>query len=102
MADVMELGGNITLSGFTSVGPAELIVLKKVLGNHVRRIADRKDFESLAINLKEIHGNEDHHSKYDLKANLSGSGSPINAEVIEHNLFVGIDSLLKKVAAQIR
>lgn len=97
----VHLGTNITLTGFRDVGPTELVVVRKLLGNHARRIAGMVEFDTLNVNLKEVHGNKQNHSKYDLRAKLSAPGKVVNAEVVDYNLYVGLDNLLKKVETQI-
>ena len=36
----MKLGGNIELKGFNEVEPAQLVVVKKMVGSYVRKITD--------------------------------------------------------------
>ena len=38
--DMMQLGGNIQLIGFREIDPARLIVVKKMVGNYVKKISD--------------------------------------------------------------
>ncbi len=101
-AVMIELGGNITLVGFKELGYAEFVVVKKVVGNYARRISDKQEFSHLTMTLKPIHKINDEISKYELKAKLEIDGKLYNAEIVEHNLFVGIDGLLKKIIAQLK
>ncbi|MCF7798566.1 hypothetical protein K9M74_01545 [Candidatus Woesearchaeota archaeon] len=99
---MIELGGNITLVGFKELGYAEFVVVKKVVGNYARKISDKQEFSNLTITLKPIHKIGEEISKYELKGKLEIDGKLYNSEVVEHNLFVGIDSLLKKLVAQLK
>jgi len=48
MEETIELGGNISLIGFRDVEPGKLIVVKKIVGNFVKKIQDQnKDFEKI-------------------------------------------------------
>ncbi|MFH1649493.1 MAG: hypothetical protein ABIA93_03015 [Candidatus Woesearchaeota archaeon] len=100
MADI-ELGGNIRLAGFNELDPSEFIVVKKVVGSYARKFSDRLgELQELSITLKSVHKQE-HSEKYEIHALLIGgkSGKPLTAEITEHNLFVGLDLVLKKIEA---
>ena len=94
---MMELGGNITLVGFKERDFAEIIVVKKLVGQYARRFHDNiSGFEHLTVSLKTVGTN-----KLELHAKCEVSGTAHNAEVTDRNLFVALDSVLKKVLAQI-
>ncbi len=99
---MIELGGNITLVGFKELGYAEFVVVKKVVGNYARKISDKQEFSNLTMTLKPIHKIKDEISKYEIKGKLEIDGKMYNSEVVEHNLFIGIDNLLKKLVAQLK
>ena len=99
---MIELGGNITLVGFKELGYAEFVIVKKVVGNYARKFSEKTPFTNLRLSLKPIHKTTDEVTKFELKANLEIDGTHYNAEMVEHNLFVGIDSILKKLEAQLR
>ena len=48
----MELGGNISLEGFDELEPGTLIVVKKMVGNYAKNIAEKTEFEKLELTLK--------------------------------------------------
>jgi ribosome-associated translation inhibitor RaiA len=99
---MIELGGNITLVGFKDLGYAEFVVIKKLVGNHARKLADRQPFNNLTLTLKPIHRNvETNSSKYELRAKMDINGQMHHAETVEHNVFIGLDSILKKISSQI-
>jgi hypothetical protein len=97
MDEDMELGGNISLSGFKEVKPAELIVVKKIIGGYARKFSDSlNNYESLRIYLKAVHktpGSE----KYEIHGKLLFDGNLKVSEIVDRNLFVALDSVLKKL-----
>ena len=101
MDDVMQLGGNIELSGFKDIDGASMVVLKKIIGNHVRRMTEISDkFESLKVTMKPVHETEKS-EKYEIHAQLMNDGKAVVSEVVERNLFVAVDDALKKVISEI-
>jgi len=93
----MQLGGQIVLSGFKELKPAEIIVVKKLVGSYARKFSDNvKGYESLNIHLKEVHktpGSE----KFEIHARVLYDGKVEASEVIDRNIFVALDSVLKKI-----
>ena len=101
MDDEMQLGGNIQLSGFKDIDGASMIVLKKIIGNYGRKFSDVSDkFESLKITMKPVHETEKS-EKYEIHAQLMADGKSVVSEVVERNLFVAVDSALKKIESEI-
>ena len=47
---MLELGGNIQLSGFSNIEPSKMIVIKKMVGNHVKKL----DFTQIKVNLLKL------------------------------------------------
>ena len=62
---MIELGGNIKLVGFKELEPAQLIVIKKIVGNFAKKLNDHKGtFEELTLDLKSVHNsNHEIHGK---------------------------------------
>ena len=97
MDDDLKLGGNIELSGFKVVSRAELVVIKKIVGSYARKFSDNiEGYESLKINVKEVHKSEGS-GKFEVHAMLSFKGKVEASEITERNIFVGVDSVLKKL-----
>lgn len=99
---MIELGGNITLVGFKDLGYAEFVVVKKVVGNYARRISDRQPFDNLKLAVKPIHKTENEVNKFELKSELLINGKHYHADLVEYNIFVGIDKILKKMLTQLK
>lgn len=97
----MELGGNIELVGFNDIDVSEMVVLKKIIGNFTRKLADHMgdDYQKLIIDMKHVHGISS--SKFQVQAKLMTQGKPYASEVTENNLFVCISDVMKKLEAQI-
>jgi len=96
---VIELGGNIVLVGFRELDPAKLVVVKKVVGNYVKKLSNEStNLEKLTITMKMI-GNE---QKTELHGKLINNGAVITSEATEMNLFFALDGVLKGILAQMK
>ena len=99
--DTLELGGNINLTGFSDLDPGRMIVIKKIVGNYARKFGDiSSKFEQLSITMKSIHETESSNI-FEVNAKIMNSGQPINAGINDRNIFVAIDSVLKKIEKQL-
>jgi ribosome-associated translation inhibitor RaiA len=98
--DSMELGGNIQLAGFRDIDSSSMVVLKKILGNYAKRLSELSEFEKLHVTMKPVHEREKS-EKYEIHAKLLVKGKPIVSDVVERNLFVAVDSALKKIVNEI-
>lgn len=88
------LGGKIKLVGFRELEPAKLIVAKKLIGSHVKKINDvAKNFEEISITLKPIHGDN---GKYEIHSKVMDNGKPVTSESTDFNLFVTLSDVLEK------
>lgn len=86
---MIKLGGNIDLEGFEALEPAKLVVIKKVVGNYARQMADSgKGFERLVITLAQKGG------VFDIKASGFFNGKETSKDVADSKLFYGIDNVL--------
>ncbi|MBD3303687.1 hypothetical protein GF343_00950 [Candidatus Woesearchaeota archaeon] len=93
MDEIQQLGGNIELVGFRELDSGSMIILKKVIGSYARKFSDRLDgIDKLTIRMKSV-GN----SQFELNGLLAKEGRQFNSEVIDYNLFVAMDKLLKKI-----
>lgn len=92
---MIELGGNIELVGFRELEPSKLIVVKKIVGNYARKMADTsQNFEKLTVTVKPI-GSEG--KKFEIKSKVMDNGIPHTSEVSDFNLFMVLDKSLSKV-----
>jgi hypothetical protein len=97
----LMLGGNIELVGFKQVSMAEVVVVKKLVGSYTRKIQDNsKNFERISIHLKEIH-KIDNNAKHELHVKVLDDGKTFSSEFVDKNLFVALDSALKKALGEV-
>ena len=95
--ETVQLGGNIELSGFKEVDGGTMIILKKIIGTYARKFSDTlKNFEKLSVTMKTIHETESS-KKYEINAKVIDNGTPHNASITDRNLFVAVDSVMKKL-----
>jgi ribosome-associated translation inhibitor RaiA len=95
--DSLQLGGNIQLTGFSALDRGQMVVLKKIVGNYAKRLSQiSSNFEELSLTMKPVHETEAN-KMYELHAKLMDNGKPIVSEITDRNLFVAIDSVLKKI-----
>ena len=99
--ETVTLGGNIQLSGFKDMEPAQMIVLKKIIGTYARKFSNKcGKFELLKLSMKKVHGQE-HSEKYEIHAMIVDEGKQYTSEITERNLFFAVDASLKKVENEI-
>ena len=93
MTEVMELGSSIELIDFKDVERDKFVVVKKIVGNFVKRLQDNNSgFERLSLHLKKVHNNE-----YEILGKLNMAGKMYNSEIIDYNLFYALNGILKKL-----
>lgn len=95
MNDIIQLGGNIELVGFSILDPASLIVLKKIVGNYARTFSNKTPVEKLSLSL-----NKNDASVF-LTAVLATTDKSMTSEVSHKNLFIALDTALKKLERDI-
>lgn len=100
--ETLELGEFIRLSGFKEIDRNSMVIVKKIVGNFLRDIMQKKEnVNSLEVNLKAVHKTEDKPKKFELHLNLDVNGKIYNTEIIDSNVFVGLSDALKKLDEQI-
>jgi len=94
--EAIKLGSSIQLSGFRDLDGGKMVVLKKIIGNHVRRIADNSEnFENIELVMKPI--GPESSDQYEVHAKLIDNGKVITAEETDRNMFVVVDKVLTKI-----
>jgi hypothetical protein len=91
----ISLGGNIELVGFRTLDGGSMVILKKLIGNHVRRMYNStQNVEKLTLILKPVGGSA---NKYEVQGKLLSNGRPYSSEVTDYNVFFTTDKVLSKI-----
>lgn len=94
--ETIKLGEKIDLIGFKIFSGSEMLIIRKMVGNYVKRFMDKdKNFRKLTLHVKSIHKVEDN-KKYEMKATVDGTTKK-HSESDDKNIFVCLDSVLKKL-----
>jgi len=91
---MIELGGNIKLEGFESLEPAKLIVAKKMIGNYVKKINEKKQYNELLVTLKV----ED--KEFSISVICDCGEEKLSGSKTDKNLFFAIDGALQEILRQ--
>jgi len=90
---MIELGGHISLEGFTGRDYAELIIVKKIVGRYARQLSDaHPDFEHLGVTLQRALPGD-----FELEAAATIKRGTKTATATAQNLFIALDSVLKEL-----
>jgi len=102
--DEIVLGGNINLVGFKDLDGSQMVVVKKIVGNYAKKMSEMTgNFENLSVTLKSVHkASEGSKGKVELHAKLMNNGTPIVSEVVDFNLYYGLDKVLGKIVVSIK
>lgn len=93
------LGGNIELVGFKEMDGGSMIILKKMIGNHVRKLSDvSKNFEKLTVHMKKVGGGD---NKFEINIKMLDNGTAYTTEVTDFNLFITLNKAMEKIQSQI-
>lgn len=99
--DVLQLGGNIVLSGFRIVDRSGMVIVKKVVGNYARRLSDHTgDLQQLSLHVKEVHSTETG-GIFEVHGKATTHGKVFASGVSDRNLFFAVDKALSKLQAEI-
>ena len=96
-----ELGGNITLVGFSDLDGATKDVVRKMVGHWVEKeTSARWGFQGLRITLKAVHKREKG-ELYEIHGHLLERGRKFHSELTDRNLFMALDEVLKKIKNEV-
>ncbi len=93
----LKLGGNILLSGF-SLEPAEMIVVKKIIGNHIKKISEKTDYQDIKITLKKTQKTKSF--LHEISAIARTSKGILSADAVNNNLYTALSEALNRVYSQ--
>lgn len=102
-----NLGGNISLINFGVLEPSELIIVKKIVGNYVKKISEKTNYKGIKLRLKQSeHGNSFMH-RIDAEALIIAShtrdrGKEILLSASSHgrNLFSALSEVFEKIISE--
>jgi len=87
----MDLGEQIHLEGFLEQEPGELLIAKKLIGNHVKSLIEHSPgFEKLTLKLE-------YGTTITVHGELLVSGKTRDATARDTNVFFALDSCLKEL-----
>ena len=90
---MIELGGNRKLKGFSEIDNASLIVIKKIVGNYAKKLAETTDdFQNLILSLESK-------TPKDFKINIEfqKTSENLNSEIQGENLFFTLSKALEGI-----
>ena len=91
-ADTLELGSKIKISGFRDLDGGKMVVVKKIVGNYVKKIEERHaSFREIYIHMKMIHNNQ-----FEIQIKTTMEGDVKHFEVTDYNLFFALDNALNR------
>lgn len=99
--DMLELGGNIELSGFSKIDRSNMVVVKKIVGSYAKKLYEHGTHtDKISVHLKGVHHDQGP-GKFEIHAKALIEGRPITSETVNNNLFFALDEALKKIENQI-
>jgi ribosome-associated translation inhibitor RaiA len=94
----IELGGNIHLTRF-DLNNQEMIVAKKIIGNHAKKIGNHVKYKELKMELRtHMKGKT---KNFEVKAELFADEGVFSAQKQGFNVFVLISEVLDKITNEI-
>lgn len=98
-SDSLVLGGNIELVGFRELDSGTMIILKKMIGNHVRKLSNATEkFEKITVIMKKVGSGN---NKFEVQAKLFDNGKTYASEVTDFNIFFTTDRAISNIHSQL-
>ncbi len=95
-----KLGGNIALVGFEILDPSELIVVKKIVGNYVRKMGNNGEYQEMRITLQQHpHGKS---FKHELTALAIFKEGRFNSNAMEWNIYNALAQVCDKILEKLK
>jgi ribosome-associated translation inhibitor RaiA len=97
--DEKRLGGSISLVGFDRLEPAEITIVKKIVGTCVKKLQENGNYKDLKLVLQQHqHGKT---FKHEINAQASFDEGTFTAHVTEWNLFKAISEAIEKINSEL-
>ena len=98
-SEELNLGGNIALVGFNILEPSELVVLKKIVGNYVRKMCTYGNYQEMRLTLQQhAHGKSFKHEVNGLAIFKEGK---FYSNVVEWNLYSAVSQVCSKILEEL-
>jgi len=95
----INLKGDIALVGFEILEPSELIVVKKIVGNYIRKLSNMAEYQQMRISLRQHqHGKT---FKHEVDAHAIFTQGKFEASVTEWNLYAALSSVCEKILQEV-
>ena len=100
-ANEEKIGGNITLINF-KLEPIEMIVVKKIVGNYVKKISERAGYKELKLRLKQHEHGKGFLNELDAEAIITreregGENIVLSSSGQDYNLFNALAGVMEKI-----
>ncbi len=92
---MIKLGENIDLEGFESVDRANYVVLRKIIGNQVKKLQENPSFRRIKLALNQNDGS------FEISANLELEGKTVQSDSKNTNLFFGLNHVFESLSKQL-
>jgi ribosome-associated translation inhibitor RaiA len=93
----INLGNQIVLSGFNELDGGSMVILRKMIGNEVRKLSDRcEQFQELKLVMKKVHETKASQS-YEVRGNIIDNGRTFHSEFTDRNVFMTVSKVLEKL-----
>ena len=93
-SESIQLGGGIQLSGFGDLDPGTLVIVKKIVGNFVKKLDNSS--VKLHLTLKPVHKTEQS-QKYEIMGRMEVNNEVKRTEIVDFNLFFALNKVLNKL-----
>jgi hypothetical protein len=97
-AKEITLKGNIALVGFEILEPAEMIIIKKIVGTYVRKLSELGDYKEMKLNLQQHPKGKSF--KHEIKGLAFLGSFRLAAEAMEWNLYNAVSQVCEKILAE--
>ena len=95
----IKLGGNISLVGFEKLDNAELIIIKKIVGNYVKKMSEFGNCKEMRLNLRQHqHGKS---FKHEIEGMAIFAEGRFSTNVVEWNLFTAVSEACDKILHEV-
>ena len=95
----VKLGGNIALVGFEILEPAELTIIKKIVGTYVKKLCENGDYKEMRLTLQQ------HAKGKSFKHEISGlafvGANRFSAESTEWNVYKAASEVCEKILSAV-